>query len=105
MRFKGSIIITDPCYIDTKDNKLWDSHDVNVFEGSGLEKYGFTNYIWENTIYGDWSCTTFQLKKESIYKNIEDLTPEDLEEETLGEFCADAGLVGVFLLDEVEREF
>jgi len=101
MKFKGDIIITDPCYIDTDNNDLWNSKKINIFEGKGLESLGFTNYIWESTIYGDWSCCTFELKKESVNKPIKELTTNDLKEQLLGKFCADAGLVGVFLLDEV----
>ena len=50
-----------------------------------MEVLGIKNYICRGTIYGDWSCTTFN---------------SDTNEE-IGEFCADAGLVAVFLLDEV----
>lgn len=85
MKFKGTIVITDPCYIDTEDDKIWRGKEVDIFsKGKGLEKFGFTQWIWENTIYGDWSCATF-----------------DNKEETLGYFCADAGFVGVFYLDEI----
>ena len=100
MKFKGDIIITDPCYIDTEDNKLWDGKDVDIFSGSGLHKMGFTNYIWEDTLYGDWSCTTFEIKPGSSKKSTDRLTKDDIKG-SLGQFCADAGLVGVFLLDEV----
>lgn len=100
MKFKGDIIITDPCYIDTKDNALWDKEIVDIFTGSGLSEYGFTNYIWDETIYGDWSCTTFKLKDESKDKDPSEIEEDDIED-VIGEFCADAGLVGVFLLDEV----
>lgn len=87
MKFKGDVIITDPCYIDTKDNKLWDdtTGKFDLHTGSGLEYFGFTSYIYRDTIYGDWSCTTYN---------------KDTKEE-IGSFCADAGLVGVFLLDEI----
>ncbi len=89
MKFKGDIIITDPCYIIraehhettpiTKDD--WEACDC----GDNMEVLGIENYICRGTIYGDWSCTTFN---------------SDTNEE-IGEFCADAGLVAVFLLDEV----
>ena len=94
MRFKGDIIITDPCYLGHGMTRgrhgmtrkgFWEHPEFDIYEGSNLsELFGFTNYIWELTIYGDWSCTT--------YNEI------GLE---IGQFCADAGLVGVFLLDEV----
>jgi hypothetical protein len=100
MNFKGTIVITDPCYIDTKDDKIWSGDDINIFTGKGLEKMGFTSYIWDDTIYGDWSCTTFQIKEESKDKKTTQLENSDIEK-SIGNFCADAGLVGVFLLDEV----
>lgn len=102
MKFKGDIVITDPCYIDTPDDKLWNDKGIEVYDGCGISKYGFTNYIWKSTIYGDWSCTTFHLKDEAVNKEIQDLTDDDIYKGNLGKFCADAGLVGVFLLDEVK---
>lgn len=53
--------------------------------GSDMEVLGIKNYICRDTLYGDWSCTTYN---------------SDTHEK-IGEFCADAGMVGVFLLDEV----
>jgi hypothetical protein len=101
MKFKGDIIITDPCYIDTPEDTLWrGDKNFDIFTGNGLSKFGFTNYIWEDTIYGDWSCTTFKLKPDSANKRTTDLTKFDVDGK-IGSFCADAGLVGVFLLDEV----
>lgn len=84
MKFKGDIIITDPCYLHGPKD-FWEQDDVDIFTGAGIENYGFTSYLWENTVYGDWSCTTYN-------KNTG---------ESIGNFCADAGLVGVFLLSEV----
>ena len=135
MKFKGDIIITDPCYIDTVDSKLWDGQSFDIFSGSGLNRFGFTNYFWENTEYGDWSCTTLlsgekaekimselnemYMKFFSDYNNKEVYETDEnrkqmydaytakrtkIEKDSgiiLGNFCADAGLVGVFLLDEV----
>lgn len=79
MKFKGDIIITDPCYI-CKDG---DWHRCNC--GDNMEILGINTYICRDTIYGDWSCTTF----------------DSDTKECIGEFCADAGMVAVFLLDEV----
>lgn len=53
--------------------------------GENMEALGITNYICRDTIYGDWSCTTYNTDTK----------------EKLGKFCADAGLVAVFELDEV----
>jgi len=77
--FTGDIIITDPCYI-AKDND-WPDFLDDEYKGKNAIK----NFIERDTIYGDWSCTVFDI----ITKN------------SIGQFCADAGLVGVFLLSEV----
>ena len=89
MRVKGTIIITDPCYI------LPDDVEEDVFQDK------LTNYIWEDTLYGDWGCTTFELKDESQNKYYSDLCAYDIKPNDLGKFCADSGQVGVFLLEEV----
>jgi hypothetical protein len=82
MRFKGNIIITDPCYIINDENDDdWELCDY----GRDLDQLGLSTYICRDTIYGDWSCTVFN-------------TDTDRE---IGKFCADAGMVAVFLLDEV----
>jgi len=81
MKFKGDIIITDPCYITKDDTNDWELCEY----GENMEKLGIKTYLTRNTIYGDWSCTTFNSDTH----------------EPIGQFCADAGLVSVFLLDEV----
>ena len=75
MKFKGDIIITDPCYIDTEDNKLWNGSSFDIFSGYGLSVFGFTKYFWENTEYGDWSCTTLLSgeKAEKIMNELDDM--------------------------------
>lgn len=123
MKFKGDIIITDPCYLMKKDED-WDK----CKNGDNMLALGFTNYLVADTEYGDWSCTTFRegiatnrLLGE-INKNYSDLfdvsnsiNPDEeklaaikvqrnmLMQHSLilGNFCADSGLVGVFLLEEV----
>lgn len=158
MYFKGTIVITDPCYI-IKENPIKypnekdfglpasisskpfkdystpeelaykaaldkyykESHKYNDWDkcnyGENMEVLGIYNYISESTIYGDWSCTTYQTEKEpkelleSILRvlndNLEYGEYEDdessvfCESKDIGGFCADAGLVGVFLLDEI----
>ena len=86
MKFKGDVVITDPCYLDGNNEKLdsstwWEDSSY----GEDGEYLGFTSYIYESTIIGDWSWITY------------DSDTGDL----LGKFCADAGLVCVCLLDEV----
>ena len=80
MEFDGDIIITDPCYIMKEDDD-W----AVCANGENMETLGITHYMTRDTLYGDWSCTTFDTDTK----------------EAIGEFCADAGLVSVFLLDEV----
>lgn len=75
------IIITDPCYIIKKDTDDWEKCGY----GDYMKVLGITNYFVEDTIYGDWSCTTYNSGTKEV----------------LGKFCADAGLVGCFELDEV----
>lgn len=77
-----TIIITDPCYIiNKKQDSDWEKCDF----GDNMEALGIDNYICRSTGYGDWSCTTYD---------------SDSGKE-IGKFCADAGLVAVFILDEV----
>lgn len=126
MKFKGDIIITDPCYIIKdrsgrpsmedyrilkgkgskkfseftaeeneayaelgKAQKQWERDNPDDWErcsyGDNMEALGIKTYLCRDTIYGDWSCHTYNSD-----------TKEDL-----GSFCADAGLVAVFLLEEV----
>lgn len=53
--------------------------------GEAMEKLGLNTFIVCDTIYGDWSCTVFN----------------SLTKEKMGEFCADSGQVGIFLMNEV----
>ena len=152
MYFKGTIVITDPCYIikenpikcpNEKDFGLPASIISKPFKdystpeelaykaaldyyfsesrkyddwgkcdyGENMEVLGIHNYISESTIYGDWSCTTYQTEEEpkelleSILRILKDDKREELDtfdgDTYIGRFCADAGLVGVFLLDEI----
>ena len=89
MEFDGDIIITDPCYIIRAKHHgttpITDD-DWNACEyGENMEALGINNYMTRDTLYGDWSCTTYNTDTK----------------EPIGEFCADAGMVSVFLLDEV----
>ena len=150
MKFKGTIIITDPCYI-IKENPIkypnkkdfglpasiiskpfkdystpeelaykaaldkyykesckyddWDKCDY----GRNMEVLGIHNYITESTIYGDWGCTTYKIT-EDPYKVINNFIEAQEKGEDygidcskLGDFCADAGLVSIFNLDEVRK--
>lgn len=82
--FSGDIIITDPGYIIPDEKfKRDDWHKCDC--GREMEVLGIHNYMTRDTLYGDWSCTTYNMDTK----------------EPIGSFCADAGLVSVFHLDEV----
>lgn len=78
--FHGDIIITDPCYV-IKDDDWGD-----VVSGKPVTAELPSTMI-RDTLYGDWSCTTLNT----------------LTKEPIGNFCADAGMVAVFVLAEVRR--
>jgi hypothetical protein len=172
MKFKGDIIITDPCYIikdkkgrpsmsnypalsakgmgskkftdftteETaaykqyeKDQAKWEKEHPDHWSlceyGDNMEKLGIKHYLTSDTEYGDWSCTTIRDVPEAtdliaelnhnyakLWNNhnsgnrdeaLEAKLSKEREELIkkydliLGSFCADAGLVSVFLLDEV----
>ena len=138
MHFKGTIIITDPCYIVKKCteknphpfpwttvniknpnvkemvkqyNEWEDSHDDwrKCRYGTNMEALGISTYFTESTIYGDWGCSTYKIEENpyavvnnfvEAYENEEDY---EIKCSKLGDFCADAGLVSVFLLNEVRK--
>lgn len=113
MKFKGTIIITDPCYIMRAEHHGttpitdddWRACDC----GQNMEVLGIKHYICERTIYGDWGCTTYKVdgNPKEIIDNFaeaeENSRDYEVECSALGNFCADAGLVAVFLLDEVRK--
>ncbi len=138
MNFKGTIIITDPCYIVKKCTEKnphpfpWTTVNIknpNIDEmikqytewenthddwlkceyGRNMEILGIFTYFTESTIYGDWGCSTYKIE-ENPYEVVNNLAEAYENEEDyeikcskLGSFCADAGLVSVFLLDEVRK--
>lgn len=84
VNFEGDIIITDPRYfINDKDD--WENSDCGRYmePDDGFDM--FTSYMARDTLYGDWSCTVYNVDNGN----------------ELGTFAADAGMVGVYLLDEV----
>lgn len=64
-----------------KSHNDWD----RCMFGHKLENLGLSTFLSAFTIYGDWGGTTFNSNTK----------------EPIGEFCADSGQVGVFLLEEV----
>lgn len=53
--------------------------------GADLSIIGLSKWLSSDTLYGDWSCTTFDADTK----------------QPIGKFCADSGMVAVALLDEV----
>ena len=91
MKFKGSIIITDPCYICLDED--WDNlaGDCDM----DLMSIGMKDSICESTIYGDWSCTTFSCKKQDPIEARKSYLTGCENPFEYGRFCADAGMVCV----------
>lgn len=89
MKFNGTIVITDPCYLDYCNQELQKSDWWYEFLDNSMNMtlYGFSTYICESTIIGDWSWVTMN---------------EDTNKE-IGAFGADAGLVCVCYLDEINK--
>ena len=113
MKIKGNIVITDPCYMK------------NAYEEC---------YMKRGTIYGDWSCMVYSGKlgesnkpnewdeyyftffneynftgknsdeKKVMYDKFKEYKDSWKKNETLGEFCADSGNVGVFDYDNLSEE-
>ena len=61
MKFKGTVVITDPCYF-VKDED-WNE---NIWDNGDLGSLGFSSYICRPTIYGDWGCKTYQREGEDL---------------------------------------
>jgi hypothetical protein len=96
MRFENGILITDPCYVKKRKE--------------------MKNWTKTSTVYGDWSCTTYvvpggltedELAKYEYYlSHTEDRVFSEISKLLLielGKFCADAGEVGIFDLEELHR--
>lgn len=66
MKFKGTIIITDPCYLDMPESSTSERWWDMVQCGDNLEAVGINHYICEHTLYGDWSCDTYKGTLEEI---------------------------------------
>ena len=84
MKFKGTIVVTDPCYLTKKIT--WEEREKGAIDdwgvcdcGEHMERLGFKHFWVERTGIGDGAW------------------PMD----NLGEFSADSGLTGCFLLDEI----
>jgi len=103
---RGDYIITDPYYIspyvigEKTQREKWDYDDMG--------KYGFTEYICDGTLYGDWGCTVFSPTKPILSKTDLEIYVEKIanalyggdgwingNDEVIGHFCAERGRVCV----------
>lgn len=48
MKFKGDIVITDPCYVIKRGSEDWRKCNY----GDNMEVLGLTKFISESTLYG-----------------------------------------------------
>lgn len=107
MKFKGDIIITDPCYIIKDNSDDWDKCGW----GENMRVLGLTTYISEPTLYGDWSCSTWSTPRKDVEAQLEEfntlgrarweLMKQYGEDSVQAKIYDDTGMVAVFLLDEV----
>ena len=105
MKFKGDIIITDPCYIIKDNSDDWDKCGW----GENMGILGFTTYISEYTLCGDWSCSTWSTPRKDVEAQLEELNTLGRARWELmkqyGEDSVQAKIyddkMAVFLLDEV----
>lgn len=129
MKFKGTIIITDPGYL-ASGNKFLENTDYWWDEtnfGEHLHKLGFTSYLTDNVEYGDCTYFTYKGLEEEIVEKVKEWNcfysnfisnirklefvdvqsmydnqrNEFINQNTYGEFCTDSGKICVVYLDEV----
>ena len=72
MKFKGTIVITDPCYLRHDSLNSYEYWEKSGY-GEDLSVFGCSQWISESTIYGDWSCTTYKGNPEDIKESLRDL--------------------------------
>ena len=120
-----SVLIVDPCYF-TDDEEWGGDFDYTTNE---IINPNITDYIWDNTGFGDGSFEVLEVvgnvasKEELIdyiedyedasYNFFEDATRENLKkldalqihQRKIGDFGVDSGTFGVFLYDEIKRNW
>lgn len=83
INLEGTLVITDPCYFINEND--W---DYVMEEGADyLNSLDDCKMIADDTGFGDWSCVVIDNDSKGI----------------LGHFAADAGMVCVTTLEEIER--
>ena len=67
----GDIIITDPGYIVCEENGISDNDWKLCEYGENMEALGIKKYLSADTLYGNWSCTTFNADTESWASSVQ----------------------------------
>lgn len=112
MRFYDeTIVITDPCYIETshplmRNSTIYGDWSCMVYPGKMEENKDYE--VWDKayaefldkTWSKDWKTTPEDIKNK-IRKEFMEFREKWVEEKTLGQFCADAGAVGVFEMNRL----
>ncbi len=103
MFFKGSIYITDPCYISREED--WMSSDGFDIENYVIGAPEFTDYILEDTGIGDgfWSVYVVDKKDCSVSDIIDIIEDGNFDDfSVIGTFSADAGMSCVVYKNEAD---
>jgi hypothetical protein len=132
MKFKGTVLIIDPCYVikdeknpypypssndpdflmklDTYNEWIEDHDDWNKCNyGSTMEVLGIKNYFVKSTLYGDGSGTVYKVDEDPFIVVDNVAVAMENEEDLiityteLGNYGIDSGLIGIFDLDEVRK--
>lgn len=106
MFFKGSIYITDPCYI-ARDEDWMEKSGFDI-ENYTIQAKEFSDYLLEDTGIGDGSWKVYELpddmtRFEDVEDIIEDIDQDFNEFKVIGEFCADAGMSCVVYKKEADQ--
>ena len=115
MKFKGNVLITDPCYVvrDGKDGfkeGVTEGDWKNSSYGEEMGNLGIKKFITGSTGYGDGSFSVFKTSKDPTYDIVKCNKLGDTEldkylggKQELGEFSSDSGNVSVFDLTEITK--
>lgn len=114
MRFLGTIVITDPCYIKhtlkyqppMKRGTIYGDWSCMVYPGNMQENKKYEE--WSEKYKAFWKDYNFgghtDEEKKQILDEFNKYEKEWKENEVIGEFCADSGQVAVFEWDRLSEE-
>ena len=113
--YKDTIVITDPCYLrhssaDMKRDTIYGDWSCMVYPGTLEENKD--NEEWNEKYFEFFRNYNFSGlssdEKKKLFEDFKWFKNRWLEEKTLGEFCADGGMVAVYdyhRLDEKDKEW